>query len=91
MRRPRSTSLRELAQHIVEANLLLRDFRQNAIVKRVTSWAAIIAVPTLVTGYYGMNVPYPGSGETWGVIASTGIGLGCSAGLYVLFRRKGWL
>ena len=52
------TSLRELAQHLSEANLLLRDFRQNAIVKRVTSWAAIIAVPTLVTGYYGMNVPY---------------------------------
>ena len=34
--------------------------------------AAIIAVPALVTGYYGMNVPYPGSGETWGVIAATG-------------------
>ena len=85
------TSLRELAQHLSDANLLLRDFRQNAIVKRVTSWAAIIAVPTLVTGYYGMNVPYPGSGETWGVIASTGIGLSFSAGLYVLFSKKGWL
>ena len=85
------TSLRELAQHLSEANLLLRDFRQNAIVKRVTSWAAIIAVPTLVTGYFGMNVPYPGTGETWGVVASTGIALGCSAGLYLLFRRKSWL
>ena len=39
--------------------------------KKVTSWAAIIAVPTLITGYYGMNVPYPGSGETWGVIVAT--------------------
>ena len=38
--------------------------------KKVTSWAAIIAVPTLITGWYGMNVPYPGSGETWGVIAA---------------------
>ena len=85
------TSLRELAQHLSEANLLLRDFRQNAIVKRVTSWAAILAVPTLVTGYFGMNVPYPGTGETWGVIASTGIALGCSAVLYVLFRRNRWL
>ena len=85
------TSLRELAQHLTDANLLLRDFRQNAIVKRVTSWAAILAVPTLVTGFYGMNVPYPGTGETWGVVASTGIAVGCSAGLYALFRRKGWL
>jgi magnesium transporter len=29
-------------------------------VKKVSSWAAIIAVPALVTGYYGMNVPFPG-------------------------------
>ena len=45
---------------IVETNLSLRDYRQNLIVKKVSSWAAIIAVPALVTGYYGMNVPYPG-------------------------------
>jgi CorA-like Mg2+ transporter protein len=36
--------------------------------KKVTSWAAIVAVPTLITGYYGMNVPYPGFGRHWGVI-----------------------
>ena len=51
---------------------MLRDYRQNQVMKKVTSWAAIIAVPTLVTGYYGMNVPYPGSGETWGVVAVLG-------------------
>ena len=34
--------------------------------KKVTSCAAIIAVPTLITGYYGMNVPYPGVGRHWG-------------------------
>ena len=67
-------SLRELVNHIVDANLTLRDYRQNVVMKKVTSWAAIIAVPTLVTGWYGMNVPYPGSGETWGVLTSTGVG-----------------
>ena len=84
-------ALRELVNHIVDANLLLRDYRQNQVMKKVTSWAAIIAVPTLVTGWYGMNVPYPGSGETWGVVASAAIAVGCSGGLYLLFRRKGWL
>ena len=84
-------SLRELVEHLVDASLVLRDFRQNVVMKKVTSWAAIIALPTLVTGYYGMNVPYPGSGEPWGVVASTGIAVGCSGALYVLFRRKGWL
>lgn len=84
-------SLRELVQHIVDVNLLLRDYQQNAIVKKVTSWAAIVAVPTLVTGYYGMNVPFPGSERPWGVVAATALGLGGSAGLYVLFRKKGWM
>lgn len=84
-------SLRELVDHLVDANLVLRDFRQNVVMKKVTSWAAIIAVPTLVTGYYGMNVPYPGEGEAWGVVASTVIAVGCSAALYALFRRRGWL
>ena len=51
----------------METNLSSRDYRQNQVMKKVTSWAAIIAVPTLITGYYGMNVPYPGSGEQWGV------------------------
>ncbi len=84
-------SVRELVDHLVEANLMLRDYRQNAVMKKVTSWAAIIAVPTLVTGWYGMNVPYPGEGETWGVIVSTSVAAACSGALYVLFRRKQWL
>jgi magnesium transporter len=84
-------TLRELAASIVETNLALRDFRQNQIVKQVTSWAAIIAVPTLITGYYGMNVRYPGLNTTWGWIVSVLVMVGCSAGLFLVFRRKGWL
>ncbi len=59
--------------------------------KKVTSWAAIIAVPTLITGYYGMNVPYPGSGERSGVVVSAVLIAICSIALYALFRRKDWL
>jgi magnesium transporter len=84
-------ALRDMVSHLVDANLVLRDYRQNQVMKKVTSWAAIIAVPTLVTGFYGMNVPYPGEGETWGVVASTAIALSCSGALYALFKRKGWL
>ena len=47
--------------------------------KKVTSWAAIIAVPTLITGWYGMNVPYPGSGERWGVIVAAVVCWRCPA------------
>jgi magnesium transporter len=84
-------SLRDLVGSLVEANLSLRDFRQNQVMKQVSSWAAIVAVPTLVTGFYGMNVPFPGSGETVGVVVASLIIAVVTIGLYVLFRRRDWL
>jgi magnesium transporter len=84
-------SLRDLVSTIVETNLSLRDYRQNVIVKKVSGWAAIIAVPAMITGYFGMNVPYPGSGRVWGVVFSTALIVLASGGLYVLFRRRDWL
>jgi magnesium transporter len=84
-------ALRDLVSTIVETNLSLRDFRQNQIMKQVTSWAAIIAVPTLITGYYGMNVPFPGAQQPWGVVFATGLMVVLSAGLYLVFRWRDWL
>lgn len=86
-----SDSLRDLVAAIVETNFSLRDYRQNQVVKKVSSWAAIVAVPALITGYYGMNVPYPGSGSVAGVLWSTGLIVGVSATLYLIFRRNDWL
>ena len=84
-------ALRDLVSTIVETNLSLRDYRTNQIAKQVTSWAAIIAVPTLITGFYGMNVPYPGFAQHWGVWMASTLMLVISGGLYVVFRRKDWL
>jgi magnesium transporter len=84
-------ALRDLVSTIVETNLSLRDYRQNQVMKKVTSWAAIVAVPTLITGYYGMNVPYPGSGEPWGVAVSVALMVGVSGALFVQFRKRDWL
>ena len=50
-----------------------------------------IAVPTLITGVYGMNVPYPGFDKPWGVVAAFGIMAVGVAVLYVVFKRKDWL
>lgn len=86
-----SESLRDLVSTIVETNLSLRDFRQNQVMKKVSSWAAIIAVPTLITGYYGMNVPYPGSARQWGVVVSSVLIAALSGALYATFRRNDWL
>lgn len=84
-------ALRDLVATIVETNLSLRDYRQNQIVKQVSSWAAIVAVPALITGYYGMNVPYPGSGTAAGVATSTVLIAAISGVLYAVFKRRDWL
>jgi magnesium transporter len=84
-------SLRDLVTTIFETHLTVRSNRLNVIMKQVTSWASIIAVPTAVTGFYGQNVPYPGFGTTGGFWASTGVTVALAAVLYVVFRRKDWL
>jgi magnesium transporter len=84
-------SLRDLASTIVETNLGLRDFRQNEIVKKVSGWAAIVAVPALITGYFGMNVPFPGSQQGSGYWLSMSLLVGTSVGLYAVFRHRDWL
>jgi len=59
--------------------------------KKVTSWAAIIAVPTAVTGYYGQNIPFPGFGHPAGFVSSAILIVVLSVGLYLTFKRKDWL
>jgi magnesium transporter len=63
----------------------------NIITKKVTSWAAIIAVPTFITGFYGMNVPYPGFSNHVGLIVAVAIMLISGVCLYGVFRRNDWL
>jgi magnesium transporter len=84
-------ALRDLVSTIVETNLSLRDYRQNQVMKKVTSWAAIIAVPTLITGFYGMNVPFPGFARDWGWITAVVLIVTCSVALFAVFRRHDWL
>jgi magnesium transporter len=84
-------SLRDMITSIFETNMSLADTRMNAIMKKLTSWAAIIAVPTAVTGWFGQNVPYPGFGKEYGLYLSAGIIAIMAAALYVVFKRKDWL
>lgn len=84
-------SLRDLVTTILETNLTIQGNRLNIITKKVTSWAAIIAVPTAITGFYGQNLPYPGFSKPWGLYLSSALIGGLSVLLYVVFRRKDWL
>jgi len=84
-------SLRDLITTLLETHLTIQGNRLNQIMKQVTSWAAIIAVPTAITGFYGQNIPYWGFGETWGVWVSSGSILAISGALYWVFKRREWL
>jgi magnesium transporter len=84
-------SLRDMITSIFETNMSLSDSRMNMIMKKLTAWAAIIAVPTAVTGYFGQNVPYPGFGQRWGFWLSVLVMAAIGAGLYISFKRRDWL
>lgn len=84
-------SLRDLVTTILETRLTIQGNRLNEIMKKLTGWAAIIAIPTAITGFYGQNIPFPGFGQTWGVVASVVLIAVVGGGLYATFRRRGWL
>jgi magnesium transporter len=84
-------SLRDMVTTIFETNLSLQDARLNNVMKKLTGWAAIIAVPTAVTGYFGQNIPYPGFGREWGFALSVFAIIAIGVTLYVLFKRKNWI
>ena len=84
-------SLRDVIATMFETGLSLANARLNQIVRKLSGWAAIIAVPTAVTGFYGQNLPYPGFGEWWGFIASSVITVALAVGIWALFRKRGWL
>ncbi|MEU2746355.1 magnesium and cobalt transport protein CorA [Streptomyces collinus] len=82
----------ELLNSILQAHLAQVTVAQNEDMRKITAWAAIVAVPTMVCGVYGMNFDHMpelhwryGYGMVIGVIS-----VACFA-LYRGFRRSGWL
>ncbi len=84
-------SLRDYLSGILESNLALQSNRKDEIMKKVTSWAAIIAVPTLITGFFGQNLAFFGYGTAWGAWGSLAMMIVISAVLWWQFRRRDWL
>jgi magnesium transporter len=83
--------LRDLITTIYETRLALNDHSLNTVTRQLAAWAAIIAVPTAVTGFYGQNIPYPGFARPLGFWTSTIVWVGLSVVLYFAFRRRKWL
>ncbi|MGC5009533.1 magnesium transporter CorA family protein [Streptosporangium sp. DT93] len=86
-----SESLQDLVTNVRDTHMNQQGFRLNDIMKKITSWAAIIAVPTMITGYYGQNVPYPGYGHSIGFWTSTILIVVGTVLLYRAFQKRNWL
>lgn len=85
-------SFGELLDGIFSANLAQVSVQQNEDMRRLSAWVAIIAVPTLLAGIYGMNFQYlPGSGWRWASVVALAVMATACVTLYRTFRRTGWL
>ncbi|WP_258195373.1 magnesium transporter CorA family protein [Rhodococcus sp. OK519] len=87
----RIDGLRDTIESILATSLAMQGNSLNEIMKKLTAWAAIIAIPTGVTGYFGQNIPFPGYSEPLGFWLSAVLLVGLASGLWVSFRRRGWL
>ncbi len=83
---------RELMGNVVDASLALGANRMNEVMKKMTSWGAILIVATLIAGIYGMNFEnMPELHWRFGYAGALVSMLVATGGLYVYFKRKGWL
>jgi magnesium transporter len=85
-------SQRELLTSILEANLALLSVKQNEVVRQISAYAAIIAVPTFLASIWGMNfVDMPELEEPWGYPAALALMGVAVLLLHRFFRRIDWL
>lgn len=76
----------------MSAHLTQVQLRQNEDVRKISAWAALAAIPTMLAGVYGMNFDnMPELHATWGYPAVVSVMVGCSFFLYRKFKRSGWL
>ncbi|WP_369034894.1 MULTISPECIES: magnesium and cobalt transport protein CorA [Streptomyces] len=82
----------ELLNSILQANLAQASVAQNEDMRKITSWAAIIAVPTMVCGVYGMNFDYmPELHWKFGYPVVMTAMVGMCVGIHRTLKRNGWL
>ncbi|HEX2047120.1 MAG TPA: magnesium/cobalt transporter CorA [Acidimicrobiales bacterium] len=81
-----------LLSSALTANLAQVGVRQNEDMRKISAWVAIVAVPTMIAGVYGMNFEHmPELGWLFGYPFAVGLMVVCCLGLYAMFRRRGWL
>ena len=82
----------DMLNSLVQAALARVGMQQNMDMRKISAWAGIIAVPTMVAGIYGMNFKFmPELDEHWGYPTVVGLMVTICIFLYFSFRKQGWL
>ena len=83
---------RELMGNAVDAHLAIISNRMNQVMKRMTSWGAILLGSTLIAGIYGMNFDHmPELGWQYGYVWALALMLALTGAGYWYFKRRDWL
>jgi magnesium transporter len=85
-------AMREMLTAAINVNLSLVTFGQNEVMKKLAGWAAMLAAPTLITSWYGMNFTHmPELDKPWAYPAVICVVAALVAGIYVVLKRARWL
>lgn len=89
---PDIAELRDALNQILQVNSTLVSQRQNDDMKKISGWAAILFAPTLIGAVYGMNFEVmPELDWPFGYPMAIGAMVALAVGLYIAFKRKGWM
>ncbi|MBD8873108.1 magnesium and cobalt transport protein CorA [Rhodanobacter sp. DHB23] len=85
-------AMREMLSAAISVNLSLVTFGQNEVMKKLAGWAAMLAAPTLVTSWYGMNFQHmPELDKPWSYPLIIGVVACLVGGIYIGLKRAKWL
>jgi magnesium transporter len=85
-------NIRDVLTSLLELRVSQISNHLNVIMRKLTAWAGILLVPTLIAGIYGMNFRnMPELGWRFGYASAIAVMAVASLALYVMFKKKGWL
>jgi magnesium transporter len=88
----RATAQREMLSDALNVNLAQISVQQNEDMRKISGWAAIAAVPTMLAGIWGMNFTHmPELDEWWGYPAALTLIIGGAVVLHRQLRQRGWI
>ncbi|BEL12299.1 magnesium transporter CorA family protein [Actinoplanes sichuanensis] len=76
---------------LLDDDLAEQSNELNVVTRKLAAWAAIIAIPTALTGYFGQNLPYPGYEQWSGFVVSTVLIVLSAGGLYLYLKHRRWM